>query len=402
MKGGESVEVRGLGNLYPLSDKSEKQNSGSVSEFSESLAALLYSMQLTVHSKQNDIEGQVLDISNSSRNQVSVSDNLGSLISQMKLVNDFIDPLKNGESLDVKLDELLKSNSANIEGILKLLNCDNSQNAKADDFSKLLQIITEDINKGVEDSQINAASVSSLDEQNLERTFVNMKAEFADLENPKLDAEEVDIVTLHGEDKHKKIAENTNSQLQEKSKDFSSLNSSNSEEKFKSTNIKESHQNIQNGFYDILNTKSDIKVAAQDIVNIAKPEDIVEVVIDKFKSMRLPGTTELKVKLRPEELGEITIKVILEKGQINGSIHADRKEVVNMLQSQMENLKQDLKNNNVNLSNISVNISSDSNYDESQRRFFSQDQRRGNRSFFEQIEDDQQNINKEDGFNIVV
>jgi flagellar hook-length control protein FliK len=145
-------------------------------------------------------------------------------------------------------------------------------------------------------------------------------------------------------------------------------------------------------------TKSEISV--QEVRTIAKPEDIVEIAVEKFKALKLPEITELKVKLKPEDLGEITVKVILEKGQINGSIHAERREVFNMLQSQIDNLKQELKNSNVTFNNISVNISNEESFNRNNQREFSQNGQRGNRHFGGFIVEDN-NISSEDGFSII-
>ena len=100
---------------------------------------------------------------------------------------------------------------------------------------------------------------------------------------------------------------------------------------------------------------------------IASPKDLVDVTVTNFKTLRLPGFTELKLKLKPAELGEITIRVVLEKGQIDGVITAERKEVAQMLTSQMDSLKENLKNNNVTFNNINVNIENSDSFNESSR-----------------------------------
>ena len=120
---------------------------------------------------------------------------------------------------------------------------------------------------------------------------------------------------------------------------------------------------------------------------ITKPEDLIEVAVEKFKSLRLPERTELNVKLRPEELGEITVKLVLEKGQVNGNILAENKDVVNMLKAQIDGLKQELKNNNVNLTSLNVNVSSDNSFNNGRGgKEFSQNNSSNSRGY-EEFED---------------
>ena len=106
---------------------------------------------------------------------------------------------------------------------------------------------------------------------------------------------------------------------------------------------------------------AEIKTPEQSAV-ISRNSDIVEVAVEKFKSLRLPDITELKVRLQPKELGEITVKLILEKGQINGNIIASKKETAEILQSQILTLKQNLEDNNIQLNNLSINLKSDDNF----------------------------------------
>lgn len=135
---------------------------------------------------------------------------------------------------------------------------------------------------------------------------------------------------------------------------------------------------------------------------IEKPQDLIDFTVEKFKTLRLPGSTEVTVKLKPEELGEVSLKLVLEKGQINGSITADRKEVVVMLQNNLEQLKTDLKNSNVNLNNLSVNIQSGEDFDRNNsRRGFNNKQNRNNHRIVQAFEEEIQPYDLTEGFNII-
>ncbi|MDF2673264.1 MAG: hypothetical protein K0R09_1529 [Clostridiales bacterium] len=135
---------------------------------------------------------------------------------------------------------------------------------------------------------------------------------------------------------------------------------------------------------------------------IENPQDIIDITVEKFKTLKLPGSTEVTVKLKPEELGEVSLKLVLEKGQINGSIIAERKEVVFMLQSNLEQLKTDLKNSNVNLNNITVNIQAGEEFDRnSGRKGFSNKQNRNNHRVAQAFEEEIQSYDLLEGLNII-
>lgn len=134
---------------------------------------------------------------------------------------------------------------------------------------------------------------------------------------------------------------------------------------------------------------------------IAKPEDMVDLTVNKFKTLRIPGYTEVKVKLKPEELGEITVKVVLEKGQINGSIITEKRESYLMLQNQIDYLKQELKNNNIDFNNITINYNSSEDFNGHASRDFNHQERNKTKSFIMDTKEDTSDINKDDGFSII-
>jgi flagellar hook-length control protein FliK len=156
------------------------------------------------------------------------------------------------------------------------------------------------------------------------------------------------------------------------------------------------------------NTKNDntINITQQPKVPestlIKNPQDIIDITVEKFKTLKLPGSTEVTVKLRPEELGDVSLKLVLEKGQINGSITADRKEVVLMLQNNLEQLKTDLKNNNVNLNNITVNIQAGEDFEsKNSRKGFSNKQNKNNHRIVQAFEEEIQSYDLQEGLNII-
>lgn len=156
---------------------------------------------------------------------------------------------------------------------------------------------------------------------------------------------------------------------------------------------------IHNGAITSGTNKSNFTEAMDDHGGLpTAPEiskDNIDRIVKSFKALRLPDSTELRVKLTPEELGEVTVKVVLEKGRISGNITADSKEAALMLQSKLDLLKEEMALKNVNLSNISVNVftgNGDENGRQSSREFLNKHGQKSG-SFHEyqtDIEDDEE------------
>lgn len=103
-------------------------------------------------------------------------------------------------------------------------------------------------------------------------------------------------------------------------------------------------------------------------VNLA--QDIVKAV----KFMNVNNLKELTVRIDPKELGEITIKLTMEEGNMKASISAHNKDAFNLLSSNVNDLKQSLESNNIKVQNVEINIYQDD------TTFFSDSFNKGNRS----------------------
>ncbi|EYE88829.1 hypothetical protein Q428_06045 [Fervidicella metallireducens AeB] len=145
------------------------------------------------------------------------------------------------------------------------------------------------------------------------------------------------------------------------------------------------------------NTKLNNEVISRILDN----QDIYEIITGKFKALKLPEINELRVKLKPKELGDLVVRVTLEKGQINGSITAEKREVAAILSSHVDNIKQELKNNNINLTNLSINANSEENKNNHQGRNFQQKNKQNKEKFIDIINEKIDENNKKE-FSIIV
>lgn len=148
-------------------------------------------------------------------------------------------------------------------------------------------------------------------------------------------------------------------------------------------------------------TSENTKLSSDIISKILDNQDIYEIITEKFKALKLPEINELRVKLKPKELGDLVVRVTLEKGQINGSITAEKKEIAAILQNHVDNIKQELKNNNVNLTNLSINVNSEENQNNHHGRNFQQNKKQNKEKFIDIINEKLDEKNSKE-FSIIV
>lgn len=381
------MDVAAVDNMNIIKVLFEKQDSTSGDLFSELLAALFSNFQVLPQQGQFNL----LDSENQNANYSNNND-----ISNVNSLNDII-ALVNQLRLEQINLNVSKTAKGELEQIIKDLSGENNG------IKKELYMLLEDIesNSDIPDEgKVKISDIVKLLNTETEKKHDNQV--FYGIKNAK-----DDIKT--------KVTGNLNEGFKKtEDSDFKVSN-------VKPTKYADSQQNIENEVNKIkmkepgnikvepeqmqsLNTShkthNTIKAEENNTPLIKNQDDLVEVVVEKFKALRLPETTELRVKLKPEELGEITVKVVLEKGQINGSITADKKDVVNMLQNQIDSLKTELKNNNINLNHISVNVGSDESYRDQQSRQFAHDNKNRNKQYAEFFEEQKSEVSEE-GFNII-
>jgi flagellar hook-length control protein FliK len=60
------------------------------------------------------------------------------------------------------------------------------------------------------------------------------------------------------------------------------------------------------------------------------------------------------IKLKPEHLGELTLKVTVENGTVSASFHSDNSQVRGLLETTMAQLKQDLASQGIKVDTVGV------------------------------------------------
>jgi flagellar hook-length control protein FliK len=122
----------------------------------------------------------------------------------------------------------------------------------------------------------------------------------------------------------------------------------------------------------IITAEGDIAVTTQGITGAAKavakvaqatvpatPAEIVEQIQGKIKTDIRGVATEIKMLLKPEALGEITLKILTQNGIISAQFTAENQRIKEIIETHLNDLKESLQQQGIEVSELSVNVSSE-------------------------------------------
>ncbi|MCM1992651.1 flagellar hook-length control protein FliK [Oceanirhabdus seepicola] len=109
---------------------------------------------------------------------------------------------------------------------------------------------------------------------------------------------------------------------------------------------------IQNNFYHKLASIKNAEPVNQPIRANYLEQDIVK----NVKFMTVNDMKELTLKIVPKELGEISIKLIMDSGVMKAKISAVNKDTYNLIQNNSANIMEKLNENNIKIQNVEVSI----------------------------------------------
>lgn len=108
-------------------------------------------------------------------------------------------------------------------------------------------------------------------------------------------------------------------------------------------------------YYDKLNKVNSTVEIIKEPIAINK-ETINLDIIKNVKYMIRNSVEELNVKIYPKELGEMTIKILSEEGIMKAEIKATSKETYNLLNSNINEIKKTLENQNFRIQEVNIGI----------------------------------------------
>lgn len=90
-----------------------------------------------------------------------------------------------------------------------------------------------------------------------------------------------------------------------------------------------------------------------------KPRELVSQIIEKAKVVLSPDKSEMVIDLKPDSLGKLSLKVVTENGIVMAKFIADNQQVREILESNMQFLKDSLEKQGMNVQGFSVSVRQD-------------------------------------------
>ena len=153
--------------------------------------------------------------------------------------------------------------------------------------------------------------------------------------------------------------------------------------------LKNNMNNEGNGaFFDVISKLENRNVftdkASSEPLTVAKETASIDIV-NNIKYMSRNLIQQLTVKVYPKELGEVTIKLLSEEGIMRADIKATSKETYNLLNSNLEEIKKYLNNENIEIKEVNISLyNEDTTYFSGQG--FQEDNSENNERIFSEID----------------
>ncbi|MCR5031088.1 MAG: flagellar hook-length control protein FliK [Selenomonadaceae bacterium] len=88
---------------------------------------------------------------------------------------------------------------------------------------------------------------------------------------------------------------------------------------------------------------------------VQDPYNVMQQIVDQARLIRSDANTEMVIRLNPEHLGELTLRVaVTASGAINATFHTENAQVRGLLESSMIQLKQELQQQGLKVNNVDV------------------------------------------------
>jgi flagellar hook-length control protein FliK len=306
----------------------------------------------------------------------------GSDLNLKELMAEISDSISNEKSLNLNdLNNGGISISDLAEKVLKALEQNNNQkaiNLDTEDLKNILLSLTNESGTNSISADANIEKVASFIEKNIN----SLKTELAKLGINLEDSAVKDIktsaseVNLSSENILDTEAKSTRSIKDQKGLNLSNEFNNFSKDDFLNGETTEmAKSDFQSRFESFMNTK-----IAESVENTAKTDQsvdqtkIIDKIVNDVTQTLHAGKTELEVKLSPESLGKLTIKVTMEEGKLSANIEVKNPEVKHIIETSIVKMREDLSQNGVNLEKVNIFLSDQDNFNSHQGKYFREDQ----------------------------
>jgi flagellar hook-length control protein FliK len=125
---------------------------------------------------------------------------------------------------------------------------------------------------------------------------------------------------------------------------------------------------------------------------VADPNNVIGQIIDNARLINRAQTSEMVIKLKPEHLGELTLKIAVDNGGVTATFHSTNADVRGVIEASLPQLKQDMASQGLKVNYVGVYTSLDQSTANDHQRNFDQQQLKSAKSrrsvdFIEAVEE---------------
>lgn len=88
--------------------------------------------------------------------------------------------------------------------------------------------------------------------------------------------------------------------------------------------------------------------------SVPDPHHVVDQIVDQARMINRPHNSEMVVRLKPEHLGELTLRVTVESGVVSASFHSNNPEVRSVIEASLPQLRQELSTQGLKVEYVGV------------------------------------------------
>ncbi|HEY8889999.1 MAG TPA: flagellar hook-length control protein FliK [Clostridium sp.] len=258
--------------------------------------------------------------------------------------------LTSGEKLTSDEKGTLKNN---LNEIVSLMEKQKENNKVSSEILGVLQKLTTEVKEGQSDLNLKGPILQTGSQNSEDKSIKDNLIKMVIKQSTKTTSES--------------ISKNQMQSSTDSKKDNKSSGSSNFDEKFLNKLLGGDKDDVKiSKVVNFMNQFQEVKTSYTTKVqntNLVINKNNFEVdVIKSIKFMDLNNIKNLTVKMNPKELGEITIKLTMESGIMKASILAQNKETYNLLNQNIQDVQDRLKNMDIKIQNLDINVYEDSTF----------------------------------------
>lgn len=312
----------------------------------------------------------------------NIKETMNSIVDIAKNIN-YQDSIAIDESIDSVLNEL--NNTGIFDKKITLLGSESQQ------LKQKINQLLDNLNGSIEDVKNN----SSLLESNNIKTYIDSiklsenVEDLASIDN----IQEIKVENLENTTYYQGDSQNNNQNSQ------GQMLLNNNQNVTLEANSSQDIFNVS----DILNNNRifNSSLPKTQVLKNINTSDVVAQIMEKIKVSIKPEVSEVKILLRPEQLGEVSLKIATQNGIVTAQFIAESQKVKEIIEANFNQLRDMLAEQGVNVGELEVNVSSN-NKEQNQYNSFEQEQQQNNKRIesiikesFEQ-EQQQNNITQEE------